>query len=168
MLATASADDTVRLWSIVIEDLIRIGCRLTGGNFSHEDWQLYLADKPYSRTCPDRPLHPSFLEMYSGAGKNGDVKGGVAKLYAALQVDGASDVILQKEAQRLAAPGLVDKGRELARGGEVDGAVGAFRQALDLDPTLTLIREKKRGGWRLQGWLTKAGSWPEGVRSMGR
>jgi tetratricopeptide (TPR) repeat protein len=42
------------------------------------------------------------------------------------------------EASRLAASTLLDKGRELARGGEVDKAIGAFRQARVLDPALTL------------------------------
>ena len=138
LLATASADDTVRLWSLVIEELIRIGCRLTTGNFSYEDWKLYLGDKPYNKTCPERPLHSSFLLSIREQVKSGDVKGGVAKLYAALQVDGASDDTLQKEARRLVAPGLVDKGRELAREGEVEKAIGAFGQARVLDPTLTL------------------------------
>jgi tetratricopeptide (TPR) repeat protein len=138
VLATASADDTVRLWSVVADDLKRIGCRLTTGNFSHEDWQLYLGDKLYNKTCPEHPLHPSFLKSIQEQVKSGDVKGGVARLYAALQVDSDSDDTLQKEAQRLAAPGLVDKGRELARGGEVDKAIGAFRQALRYDPTLML------------------------------
>jgi tetratricopeptide (TPR) repeat protein len=108
--------------------------------------ELYLADKPYRRTCPNRPLHPSFLEIIQGQVKNGDVKGGVAKLYEALQVDGTSDVVLQvlqKEARRLAAPGLVEKGRQLARGGDVEGAVGTFRQALGLDPTLALDPRKE-------------------------
>ena len=141
VLATASADKTVRLWSLVIDDLIRKGCRLTTGNFSHENWKLYLGDKPYNRTCPERPLHPSFLESIREQVKTGDVKGGVGKLnatLAAIEVDGASDDTLQKEARRLTAAALVDKGQELARGGEVEKAVSAYGQALELDTTLKL------------------------------
>jgi tetratricopeptide (TPR) repeat protein len=145
MLATVSADKAVRLWSLVwspvIEALIREGCRLASGNFDHEDWKFYLGTKRYNRTCPELPIHPSFLKSVWEQVKTGDVKGGVGKLYVALQVDGASDDTLQKEAQRLAAPGLVNKGQELARGGEVDKAIGTFRQALSLDPTQTLDPE---------------------------
>ena len=151
VLATASADQTVRLWSMVIDDLVRIACQLTSGNFRHEEWQRYLGDEPYRKTCQNRPLHPSFLEIIRGQVKNGDVEGAVAKLHIALQVDGSSDVVLQKEARRLAAPGLVDKGQELARGGDIDGAVVAFQQAFNLDPNLALDPEKEAR------WLAASG-----------
>jgi tetratricopeptide (TPR) repeat protein len=137
VLAT-SADSTVRLWSMVIDDLVRIACLLTGSNFSDTEWQRYLGDEPYRKTCQNRPLHPSFFEIIRGQVKNGDVEGAVAKLHIALQVDGVSDVVLQKEARRLAASVLVDKGLELAGGGDIDGAVVAFQQAFNLDPTLAL------------------------------
>jgi tetratricopeptide (TPR) repeat protein len=143
VLATASVDQTVRLWSMVIDDLVRIACQLTSGNFRHEEWQRYLGDEPYRKTCQNRPLHPGFLEIIRGQVKNGDVEGAVAKLHIALQADGSSDVVLQKEARRLAAPGLIDKGQELARGGDTDGAVVAFQQALELDPNLTLDPQKE-------------------------
>jgi tetratricopeptide (TPR) repeat protein len=123
---------------MVIDDLVQIACALTSGNFSYKEWQQYLGDEPYRKTCQNRPLHPSFLEIIRGQVKNGDVEGAVAKLHIALQADGSSDVILQKEARRLAAPGLVDKGQELVRVGDTDGAVVAFRQALELDPNLAL------------------------------
>jgi tetratricopeptide (TPR) repeat protein len=85
------------------------------------------------QTCQNRPLHPSFLEIIREQVKNGDVEGGVAKIYTALQVAGDSDVVLQTEARRLAAPGLVDKGRQLAQKGDIDGAIGVFKQAFNLD-----------------------------------
>ena len=155
VLATASADQTVRLWSMVIDDLVRIACLLTSGNFSYEEWKQYLGDEPYRKTCQNHPLHSSFLEIIRGQVKNGDVEGAVAKLHIALQVDGVSDVVLQKEARRLAAPGLVDKGQELARGGDVDGAVVAFQQALDLDPNLALDPEQEARRLAASGLVDK-------------
>ena len=155
VLATASVDKTVRLWSMVIDDLVRIACLLTSGNFSHKEWQRYLGDEPYRKTCQNRPLHPSFLEIIRGQVKDGDVEGAVAKLHIALQADGSSDVVLQKEARRLAAPGLVDKGQELARGGDIDGAVGAFQQALELDPNLALDPEKEARRLAASGLVDK-------------
>ena len=138
-----SEDQTVRLWSMGIDNLVRIACLWTSGNFHYKEWNRYMGDEPYRKTCQNRPLHPSFLEIIWRQVKNDDVKGAIAKLHIALQVDSASDVDLQKEARRLVAPGLVDKGRELAREGDVDRAVGAFKQALDLDPTLVLDPEKE-------------------------
>jgi tetratricopeptide (TPR) repeat protein len=138
VLATASRDQTVRLWSLETADLIRIACRLTGGNFSYQDWQKYHGDKSYIKTCPLRPLHPSFLEEIRKQVKKGDVKGGIAKLYRSLQVDGDADLFLDKEARRLAAPGLVDKGRELARQGAIREAIAAFAAAQASDPNLEI------------------------------
>src|SRR5262249_21713038 len=86
---------------------------------------------------------PSFLEIIRGQVKNGDIEGTVAKLHISLQVDGTRDVILQKEALRLAASALVDKGRELASVDNIDGEVVAFRQALELDSSLSFDPEKK-------------------------
>jgi energy-coupling factor transporter ATP-binding protein EcfA2 len=142
-LATASGDKTVRLWSIKIDDLVRIACLLNSSNFSHKEWQQFLGDEPYRKTCQNRPLHPSFLEIVWSQVKSGDVEGAVAKLLTALKIDGASDAVLRKEARRLAAPGLVDKGRELARAGDINNAVDVFKQALEFDPTLTLEPEKE-------------------------
>jgi tetratricopeptide (TPR) repeat protein len=140
---------------MVIDDLVRIACQLTSGNFRYEEWQRYLGDEPYRKTCQNSPLHPSFLEIIRRQVKNGDVEGAVAKLHIALQTDGSSDVVLQKEARRLAAPGLVDKGRELARGGDIDGAVVAFQQAFELDPNLALDPEKEARRLATSGLVDK-------------
>jgi tetratricopeptide (TPR) repeat protein len=143
VLATTSRDQTVRLWSMVIDDLVRIVCQLTSGNFRYEEWQRYMGDEPYRKTCQNHPLHPSFLEIIRRQVKNGDVEGAVTKLQVALQAGSSSDVVLQKEARRLAAPALVEKGQELAREGDIDGAVVTFQQALDLDPNLALDPQKE-------------------------
>ena len=155
VLATASEDKTVRLWSMVIDDLVRIACQLTSGNFRHEEWQRYLGDEPYRKTCQNRPLHPSFLAIIRKQVKDDDVEGAVAKLHIALQADGSSDVVLQKEARRLAAPALVEKGQELAHRGDIDGAVVAFQQALELDPNLALDPQKEARRLATSGLVDK-------------
>ena len=132
-----------------------MACLSTSGNFSDTEWQQYLGDEPYRKTCQNRPLHPSFLEIIRVQVKNGDVEGAVAKLHIALQADGSSDVVLQKEARRLAAPVLVEKGQGLARGGDIDGAVVAFQQALELDPNLALDPQKEARRLATSGLLVK-------------
>ena len=97
VLATASADQTVRLWSMVIDDLVRIACPLTSGNFSYTEWQQYLGDEPYRKTCQNHPLHLSFLEIIRRQVKNGDVEGAVARLLIALQVDGVRTLFYKKK-----------------------------------------------------------------------
>jgi WD40 repeat protein len=62
-LASASDDQTIRLWDVVsIETGKTRACRAAGRNLTAEEWQRYLGDRPYERTCPDLPVHPSAVE----------------------------------------------------------------------------------------------------------
>jgi WD40 repeat protein len=54
-LATASDDKTTRRWILRVEDLIDLACATAGRNMSREEWQRYLADQPYRRTCEQWP-----------------------------------------------------------------------------------------------------------------
>ena len=54
-LATASNDHTVRLWAPVLEDPVAQACNRVTRNLTAEQWHQYLADEPYSKTCPDLP-----------------------------------------------------------------------------------------------------------------
>ncbi|HTD80021.1 MAG TPA: WD40 repeat domain-containing protein, partial [Chloroflexota bacterium] len=54
-LATASNDHTVRLWVPVLEDPVAQACNRVTRNLTVEQWHQYLADEPYSKTCPDLP-----------------------------------------------------------------------------------------------------------------
>ena len=155
ILATASSDNTVRLWLIAIDDLVRRACVLISRNFSHKEWQQFLGDELYRKTCQNRPLHPSLLEIIREQIKNDDVEGAVAKLLKTLKVDDDSDLVLQKEARRLAAPALAEKGQELARGGDIDGAIVAFQQALELDPNLALDTAKETRRLATSGLVDK-------------
>jgi tetratricopeptide (TPR) repeat protein len=132
---------------------------LTSGNFSYQNWQEYLGDEPYRKTCQNRPLHPSFLEIIRGQVKNGDVEGAVAKLHIALRADGSSDVVLQKEARRLAAPGLVDKGRELAKQGAIKEAMAAFEAAQASDSNLEIAGD----AWNSLCWFGSLGGFATDV-----
>jgi WD40 repeat protein len=53
-LITASSD-SVRAWSISLDDLISEACRMAGRNITIEEWQVYLGTEPYRTTCPQYP-----------------------------------------------------------------------------------------------------------------
>jgi WD40 repeat protein len=55
LLATASADDTARLWNPFFNSWLKVGCELVGRNLSVTEWNLLLPGVPYERTCPDLP-----------------------------------------------------------------------------------------------------------------
>lgn len=59
MLASGSDDSTVRLWLWRTETLAEVGCQMVWRNLSAEEWQRYIGDEPYRRTCENLPTHPS-------------------------------------------------------------------------------------------------------------
>jgi WD40 repeat protein len=54
-LATGAMDNTARLWTLRIEELIDLACRTAGRNLTPQEWQAYLPDRPYRRTCAQWP-----------------------------------------------------------------------------------------------------------------
>jgi WD40 repeat protein len=54
-LATASRDDDLTLWPWRPEDLIDRACRHLTRDLTPKEWQDFLPDTPYRRTCPDLP-----------------------------------------------------------------------------------------------------------------
>ena len=61
-LATASSDNTARLWTWRVADLIATACRYAGRNLSREEWARYLQDRPYRRTCERWPVNTSVTQ----------------------------------------------------------------------------------------------------------
>ena len=52
-LATASADGTAQLWLWRSQDLINEACSRLIRTLTQEEWQQYLGDEPYRKTCPN-------------------------------------------------------------------------------------------------------------------
>jgi WD40 repeat protein len=54
-LVTGSEDKTGRLWLVQVEELKSLACRVTGRNFSQNEWQRYFPGKTYHKTCEQWP-----------------------------------------------------------------------------------------------------------------
>jgi WD40 repeat protein len=54
-LATASLDNTVRLWNTALDDMLHQLCLDHGRNLSIQEWQRYLGDLPWQPTCASWP-----------------------------------------------------------------------------------------------------------------
>ncbi|MCV6636979.1 hypothetical protein [Candidatus Albibeggiatoa sp. nov. NOAA] len=48
-------DKTVRLWDIDSASWVKKACAIVNRNFSHQEWQKYMGDRPHQKTCPDFP-----------------------------------------------------------------------------------------------------------------
>ncbi len=55
-LATGSVDNTARVWLVWPEDLIAEACARLPRNLTPEEWERYLGDEPYRKTCPELPV----------------------------------------------------------------------------------------------------------------
>lgn len=54
-LATASRDGSVRLWLVATADLVDLACAGAGRNLDPEEWEQFLPDQDYRRTCSQWP-----------------------------------------------------------------------------------------------------------------
>jgi WD40 repeat protein len=60
-LASSDYDGIIVVWDVSFRDQNR-ACNIANRNFTAEEWQRYLGDRPYELTCPDLPPHPSAVE----------------------------------------------------------------------------------------------------------
>jgi WD40 repeat protein len=59
LLASASVDETVRLWDIELESLIVDACSIANRNLSGDEWSRFVGPKSvaeYERTCSSVPV----------------------------------------------------------------------------------------------------------------
>lgn len=55
MLVSSSDDGTIMLWDVDPQSWYQKACRIAGRNLTYEEWQRYLPDEPYQKTCPQYP-----------------------------------------------------------------------------------------------------------------
>ena len=59
LLASGSGDTTILMWDMNRENWRDRACNIVGRNFTIAEWQLYLGNKPYRKTCDQWPLEPA-------------------------------------------------------------------------------------------------------------
>jgi WD40 repeat protein len=55
-LASASRDNTIRLWDMRVNFWIDRACNRVGRNLTWQEWQTYFPNEPYRKTCPQWPV----------------------------------------------------------------------------------------------------------------
>jgi len=109
-LATASRDETARIWLLWPEDLIDEAYSRLTRNLTYQEWQRYLTDEPYRKTCPNLPIHPSFIEAGRDLARAGDIEGAVTIFLRAIELDLSLDLEPEAEARKLAVEALLTEG----------------------------------------------------------
>ena len=54
-LVSMAFDEEVRIWELDIKIWLERACERAGRNLTEEEWDLYLPDEPYRKTCPQFP-----------------------------------------------------------------------------------------------------------------
>ncbi|MBA3962752.1 MAG: TIR domain-containing protein [Chthoniobacterales bacterium] len=101
-LITGSNDQSVRIWPLWTEDLLPEAMLHLQRNLTYEEWQEFIDDRPYAKTCPDLPIHPSFVEEGRRLAGEGDVKGATAIFRRALELQPDLKLDPKAEAKQLA------------------------------------------------------------------
>ena len=131
------------------DDLIAGACSRLTRNLTYEEWQRYLPDEPYRKTCENIPVHPSFIEVGRDLARAGDLDGAVTQFQEALKLESSLDLEPEAEARRFAALALLTEGEKLVERGKVKEAIAAYEQAQTLlDPTLQISADS----WNILGW----------------
>jgi WD40 repeat protein len=110
-LASGSNDGTIILWDVSFESWQARACKIANRNLMIDEWRQYVDDNvlSYRRTCPDLPIHPSFIEYGKQLARTGDVDGTIKIFKRAKELDPSLNLDPKAEAQKLAAEGRSQK-----------------------------------------------------------
>ncbi len=102
-IAVGGSSQSVTLWGGT-EQLAHAVCDTAKENLSFSEWKHIVGEKiPYERTCPNLPLHPSFLEEGKRLAKQGSRDQAQTIFERAKQLDPFLEIDPKKEADKLSA-----------------------------------------------------------------
>ncbi len=154
-IVTTSDDKTARVYYVPIADLMEAVCERSIRNLSLSEWQRFMGNEPYHKTCPALPLDSSFIEKGRELAYAGDVEGAITQFEKVLELEPSLDFDPEAEARKLAARGLIEKGGKLAYAGDIEGAIAQFKKVLELEPSLDFDPETEARKLAARGLVEK-------------
>jgi hypothetical protein len=119
----------IHVWNTHTLTLANMVCEKVWRNLTLEEWRQFIGpDLSYERTCPNMPIHPSFIETGQDLAKGGNMHGAVALFQRARLLNPRLNWHPQAEAHKWAAVGLVEQDK-------VKEALAAYAKAQALEPT---------------------------------
>ena len=132
-LVSKSDDGVIILRDVRLEFWLELACQKAGRNFTWAEWEaIFSSDAASLKTCPDQPIHDTFMAEIQRRITEGDTKGALALSEKVLLANGDQVTDLKAETVEL----LLGYGRKLAQAGEVKGARARFDAAFTLNPNL--------------------------------
>ncbi|NEQ88635.1 MAG: tetratricopeptide repeat protein, partial [Moorea sp. SIO2I5] len=143
-LASASDDNTVKLWNFNREELLKYACNGLSGYLKNNP---NVSDNKRS-LCGVESSATAFLLEGDQLAENGKIDEAITKFEKALELDPSLEFDPQAKAIKLAAPFFVSKGMRLVFQGNVDEALTSYKKAQELDPNL----EISANSWNVLCW----------------
>lgn len=135
LILTAGTDGDVRQYYASVEALAEAACERAVRNLSAGEWQQYLGDDQYDKTCGGLPVHPSMMEVARDLVQVGQIESALAHYERLLELE--PDLNIEPKTQVVLD--LIAYARQLAGSGDFEGAVLQVRTAIELrddDPEL--------------------------------
>ncbi len=142
LLFSASLDETVRVWNAEVDGFVLLACREVHRNLSWAEWQRYLEGDEYRLTCPDLPVHPSYIESARELARRQEIDEAVVRFEHAIALGAELDFDPDTEARTEAVQGILQNGLRLAEQGHIREAVTAFTEAQNLDTSAEIGAEQ--------------------------
>ena len=132
MIASGSRDNTIKLWTVDLDDLIAEGCSWVSDYLKNNP---YVTEDERSLCGVEASATAWFLQGEQSAARRDNIDEAVSKFRQAVKLD--SNFSLSS------ANILVKKGESLASTDRVDAAILAFQAALEFDSSLKFKPENK-------------------------
>ncbi len=141
VLASGTWDHRVRLWRLdrSVAELRAQACERLARNLSRGDWQTLFGTEPPVKSCPERPIHPSFLWDADLAAEASAPEGALREYRHILKVFGSIEFVPEERLRAVleaAAPSKREEGLALAEAGDLAAGLAACAEAARWDPFL--------------------------------
>ncbi|OQY57333.1 MAG: hypothetical protein DRR08_00195 [Candidatus Parabeggiatoa sp. nov. 2] len=86
------------MWDVSPESWVKQACAIVNRNFSQQEWQHYMGNRPYEKTCPDLPKDTlGAIELTQQARQL--LKGGKIRKQDGRQIERAKTLFAQAKAK---------------------------------------------------------------------
>jgi WD40 repeat protein len=160
-VATISDENVVTVWMWRVADAIDQACRRLTRNLTFDEWQRYLGNEPYRKTCPALPIHFSVIEAALELARADDQRGFAAMVQRLESLEPSLPWSRMKaEGTRMAAIGRGERaalrGEELIRAGKANEGLPLLKAAQTSLAEAQKLGDTREIGvelWNRIGWL---------------
>jgi tetratricopeptide (TPR) repeat protein len=142
-LASASRNGILMLWDVNLRSWLKKACQRANRNLTQAEWQYYLGNRPYQKTCEQYPSGMALAEVAAGEdlAQQGDIPAAIAAFKKALAQEPLLTFDPQTQAKLIAVQSQLKQAKQLAEEDKLPEVIAALQQAKQWDETLNFNPE---------------------------